>query len=326
MKDRVIYKAITEAYRHTLPAGKFPVAILFITIPPYAVDVNVHPAKAEVKFKEPERVYQAIYTALRSVLGDVSRLAGKEVHQENEAKSGPEAWVQPSFTIREPPEPYSLSTAGAEEKRILRTDRDNKTLSGTLRKRPVSVLGQIRETYILCERKGNLIFIDQHAAHERLLFEKYKKQYETGFIPVETFLLPVPLELSAGESLTLSLYLEEFQAMGFEIDPIGEKVYAIRSVPSWADQKDPKEIIKEMLSDVSLLKKEDKGIRTIDTILVTLSCHSALRANFILRREEMEELVDTLYPFDLSATCPHGRPIFFQYCLDELYKKFKRKS
>jgi DNA mismatch repair protein MutL len=312
VKDRVIYKAVTEAYRHTLPSGKFPVAILFITLPPYAVDVNVHPTKAEVKFREPERVYQAVYTALRTVLGDVSPLAEREMRPQKESKSEAEAWIQPSFTLREPPEPYSPTTA--------------EPFSGPSRKYPVSVLGQIRETYILCEREGNLIFIDQHAAHERLLFDKYKEQYETGSIPVESFLLPIPLELSPGESLTLSLYLEEFQAMGFEIDRIGEEVFAIRSAPSWADQKEPKEIIKELLSDVSLLKKEDKGIRTVDAMMVTLSCHSAVRANLVLRREEMEALVDTLYPFDLSATCPHGRPIFFQYPLDELYKKFKRKS
>lgn len=328
VKDRVVYKAITEAYRHTLPTGKFPVSVLFITLPPYAVDVNVHPTKAEVKFKEPERVYQAVFTALRSVLGDVHAPSAAEAkgHPENEGRSGPDGWVQPSFTIREPSPSYFPSTAGVEERGMIRSDRGDQTLPGPPRKRPVSVLGQVRETYILCESDGDLLFIDQHAAHERLLFEKYKKEYEAGAVAVEKFLLPVPLELSAGESLTLSLYLEEFQTMGFEIDPIGEKVYAIRSVPVWADQKDSKGVIREMLSDVLLLKKEDKGIRTTDAVLVTLSCHSALRANSILRREEMEELVDTLYPFDLSATCPHGRPIFFQYPLDDLHKKFKRKS
>ena len=114
--------------------------------------------------------------------------------------------------------------------------------------------------------------------------------------------------------------------MGFEIDAIGEKVYAIRSKPSSIDQKDPKAMVREILDELSFLKREGKGAEAIDTILITLACHSAIRGNFTLRREEIEELMRDLYPFNLSATCPHGRPIFFLFHRDELAKQFKRKS
>ena len=114
--------------------------------------------------------------------------------------------------------------------------------------------------------------------------------------------------------------------MGFEIDPIGEKVYAIRSIPSFLDQKDAKEMVGEILDELSLLKRERKGRETVHTILVSLACHSAILGNFTLRREEMEELVGNLYPFNLSTTCPHGRPIFFFLDRSALGKQFKRRS
>jgi DNA mismatch repair protein MutL len=134
------------------------------------------------------------------------------------------------------------------------------------------------------------------------------------------------MELSVEESIILESHLEELKLMGFEIDPIGERVYAIRSKPSWIDQKDPKAIVQEILDELSFLKKEGKGAEAVNRILITLACHSAIRANFSLRREEMEALVKTLDPFNLSTTCPHGRPIFFVFNLDELAKQFKRKS
>jgi DNA mismatch repair protein MutL len=192
-------------------------------------------------------------------------------------------------------------------------------------KSPFRILGQVQGTYIVCEGEKGLIFIDQHAAHERILFNQYKNQYETKSIVSEKFLMPFSMELSAEESIILESHFEELKLMGFEIDPIGERVYAIRSKPSFVDQKDPKAIVVEILDELSFLKREGKGTETIDTILITMACHSAIRANFSLRSEEMEALVKTLYPFNLSATCPHGRPIFFLFQLDELAKQFKRK-
>jgi DNA mismatch repair protein MutL len=119
-------------------------------------------------------------------------------------------------------------------------------------------------------------------------------------------------------------HLEAFQSMGFEIDPIGERTYAIRSTPSFAYRRDPKEMVKEILDELSFIKREGKGAEAIQTMLVTLACHSAVRGNFALRREEMGELVESLYAFHTSTTCPHGRPIFFIIPPEELAKQFKR--
>jgi len=317
VKDRMIYKAITESYRHVLPTGKFPIVILYITIPPYAVDVNIHPTKAEVKFRDPERVFHA-------VVGTLSSIHEGEPFSTDRVESV--TGVVPDSSP--PMKSYHayLPLMQRDDGKSVPMVREEGGFEWKVEdKIPFRILGQVQGTYIVCEGEKGVIFIDQHAAHERILFNQYKNQYETKSIVSEKYLIPVPMELSAEESFILDSHLEEFESMGFEIDPIGEKVYAIRSKPSFINQKDPKAIVREILDELSSLKREGKGTEVTDNILITLSCHSAIRGNFTLRREEMEKLVGTLYPFNLSATCPHGRPIFFLFHQDELNKQFKRK-
>jgi DNA mismatch repair protein MutL len=324
VKDRMIYKAVLDAYRHILPKNQFPVVILFITLPPSAVDVNVHPTKAEVKFKDPDRIYQCVFAAIRMVI------EGAPTHSEEMALEGERReWVSPktvhpSFFVQEnlslPP-----SLMRRDEEGIFTVREGGKFQWEAEKKRSYSVLGQIRGTYILCEGEGNLIFIDQHAAHERILFEKFKKDYEKRLMSSERLLLPVLIELSVEESYVLESAGDALSAIGFEIEPVGEKLFAIRSIPSLIDQKDPKEIVRGILDDLSLLGKQVKGEETLQTLLVTLACHSAIRGNFRLKKEEMDQLVEDLIPFRPSTTCPHGRPIFFALSLDELKKQFKRK-
>jgi len=324
VKDRMIYKAILDAYRHILPSHQFPVVILFITLPPSTVDVNVHPTKAEVKFKDPERVYQTVLAATRMLLEEVpsrseAMAPGGEIKE----------WVfqrgvQPFFPIQDTLSlPSSLTRRKEEETFMV---QEGEGLQWDVEKKwPYTILGQIRGTYILCEGEGTLIFIDQHAAHERILFEKFKKEYETRSMISEKLLLPILIELSVEESYILESGGEALEAIGFEIEPVGEKLFAIQSIPSLIGQKDPKETVRRILDELSFLEKQGKGEEAIHTILVTLACHSAVRGNFILKKEEMDRLVENLIPFHLSTTCPHGRPIFFVIPLDELKKQFKRR-
>ena len=324
IKDRMIYKAVLDAYRHILPSNQFPIVILFMTVPPSDVDVNVHPTKAEVKFQNPDRVYRAVLAAVRMVLEEgPSRL--EEMAPEGEGRGGIfQRSAHPSFFGHETLSAPSFFMSGKEEGILMVQDGGGLPWK-TKEKWSYTVLGQIRGTYILCEGEGNLIFIDQHAAHERILFEKFKKEYENRSMISERLLLPILIELSAEESCILESAGEALKEIGFEIEPVGEKLFAIRSIPSFIDQKDPKEFIREILDELSFLEKGGKGQEAIHTLLVTLACHSAVRANFPLKREEIDNLVENLIPFHPSTTCPHGRPVFFILPLDELGKRFKRK-
>ncbi|MGZ3525669.1 MAG: DNA mismatch repair endonuclease MutL [Thermodesulfobacteriota bacterium] len=326
IKDRMIYKAILDGYRHFIPGNQFPIAILFITLPPSAVDVNVHPTKAEVKFKDPERVYQAVLAAIRALLESKESLSQTGEKASAEGKD----WF--SLGKAHPPFPGqetlsfspALGPGKSEEGYMV---REGQEAHWNLENRWHSlVLGQVDGTYILCEKDGNLIFIDQHAAHERILFEKYKRDYESKSMISEKLLLPILMELSVEESCILESAGEALKKIGFEIESIGENLFAIRSIPTFVDQKDTKEMIRGILDELSFPEgKEKGGEEALDTILITLACHSAIRGNFPLKREEMDRLLGDLAAFHPASTCPHGRPIFFVLPLEELRKQFKRK-
>ena len=324
IKDRMIYKAVLDAYRHSLPINQFPVVILFVVLPPSFVDVNVHPTKSEVKFRDPDQIYQAVLGAIRGALEE-----GPYRLEEIAPRWGEKDWV---YRGRAEPSPsrqetlsFPSSSLGGEEEGIL-TVRDGGEVPWRVEKKwPYTVLGQIRGTYILCEGEGSLVFIDQHAAHERILFEKFKEKYENRPVISERLLLPILIELSVEESCVLESVGEALKEIGFEIEPVGNNLFAIRSVPSFIDPKDPKEIVRGILDELSFLEKGEKGKEMIHTLLVTLACHSAVRGNSVLNKEEIDKLVEDLVPFHPSTTCPHGRPIFFSLPLDELKKQFKRK-
>jgi DNA mismatch repair protein MutL len=325
IKDRMIYRAVLDAYRHTLFSNQFPVVILFLNVPPSTVDVNVHPTKAEVKFKEPERIYQDVLAAIRMVLIKDSATQSEEISSRNRRGEQVIQTAVRAPTLVEGKVHSIFTWMTGKEEGIPRVQDGEGLQWMSEKKRSYSILGQIQGTYIICEGEDHLIIIDQHAAHERILFEKLKKEYEARSITSEKLLIPILVELSAEESYILESTGEALKSVGFEIEPIGEKLFAIQSIPSFIDQGDPKRLAREILDELSLFEKDGRGEEVIHAILVTLACHSAIRGNFILRREEMDKLIELLAPFHPSTTCPHGRPIFFFLPLDELKKQFKRK-
>jgi DNA mismatch repair protein MutL len=317
VKDRMVHKAVMEAYRHVIPANRYPVVVLMMALPPSAIDVNVHPTKAEVKFRDQDRVFHAVVETLR-----LSQNQPFTVEETVSEKKRDPVSLQMSFQTDLPP---SSSRWNQEEAPWVVREAASSPEWKLDKKIPYRILGQVQGTYVLCEGERELIFIDQHAAHERILFEKLKGDYETRSIVSEKLLMPILIELSAEESFLLGSLQEALQAMGFDIEAVGERLFALRSVPSFIGQTDPKGVVRAILEELSHLNKEERGVEVIHPVLVSLACHTAIRANAVLRREEMEGLVAQLSPFDRSTTCPHGRPVFFILPQGELAKQFKRK-
>jgi DNA mismatch repair protein MutL len=317
VKDRMVHKAVMEAYRHVIPANRYPVVVLMMALPPSAIDVNVHPTKAEVKFRDQDRVFHAVVETLR--LSQKQPFTAEETVSEKKRDPVP---LQMSLQTDLPP---SSSRWNQEEAPGVIRETASSPEWKLDKKIPCRILGQVQGTYVLCEGERELIFIDQHAAHERILFEKMKGDYETRSIVSEKLLMPILIELSAEETFLLGSLQETLQAMGFDIEAVGERLFALRSVPSFIGQTDPKGVVRAILEELSHLKKEERGDEVIHPVLVSLACHTAIRANAVLRREEMEALVAQLSPFDQSTTCPHGRPVFFILPQGELAKQFKRK-
>jgi len=324
IRDRLIYRAILDAYRHLIPAGQFPVVVLFMVLSPSRVDVNVHPTKLEVKFRDQETIFQAVHRAIRLIHEGQSspmKMPG-EKGREPEVSSMAE---ESSPLLLRPYPGYSTmrSWHGAEMPSMVR-EASAPEWKGEGRLK-FHLLGQVQGTYLVGEGEEGIIFIDQHACQERILFERLKREYEGRSIPVKRSLFPVPLELSAGESLTLMAYLDAFNSLGFEIDPIGEREFVLRGIPALLDEKEAPGEIREVLGELLLLEKEPESQKQIERILISLACHSAIRANCILSKEEMIRLIEDFSSFPLSMTCPHGRPIAFVMPLHELAKKFNRK-
>ncbi|HSB04356.1 MAG TPA: DNA mismatch repair endonuclease MutL [Thermodesulfobacteriota bacterium] len=322
VRDRAVYKAIQAAYRHVIPQGRFPVVVLFLDLPPSAVDANVHPAKTEVKFRESEKIFPAVLAALSSLHEPVSPSKDTQWAGHSKANPHPEAQALPL--------PFPRSRSYPQGGSLERETFDFKVCEGVPQEEreenghPFRILGQILNTYILCENPESLIFIDQHAAHERILFERLKRAYEAKSLSVVRFLTPILMECSSEETLTLTSHLQDFHEMGFEVDRVGENVFAVRSVPSLIDQGNAREVIRRVLEELIFEQPFRKGRETLHPILVALSCHSAVRANFGLKSEEIEALVKNLQAFPLSTTCPHGRPVFFCFPLSDLERQFKR--
>lgn len=322
VRDRMIYRAVLEAYRHVIPQGRFPMVVLFLTIPPAAVDVNVHPTKTEVKFKEPEKIFPSVFTALHSLHEPIP--PSKDPQGQNHRERGllPGTPFLPLTFLRSVAYPEGGSS---ERETVDFKVSEGVSPDGNEKNRPsIRILGQILNTYILCEDPEGLLFIDQHAAHERLLFEKLKRAHETKSLSVSRFLTPLLLECSSEEALLLADHLHDFSEIGFEIDPMGEKVFAIRSVPALMDQENPKELVRKILEEGRFGEWKGKKKEALHPILIALSCHSAIRANFEMRGEEVEGLVRDLQTLPLSTTCPHGRPVFFRLSFRDLEKEFKR--
>ncbi len=309
VRDRIIHKAILDSYRHIIPSGRFPVTILFISLPPSSVDVNVHPTKMEVKFKEPERIYQSIRNSLQLIFEE--KVEGHPTEQFKIKEEGLKG-AYPSFDFRD----EMIKAPMLKEEGELKWE--------VAKERALKIIGQVQRTYIICEGEGNIIFIDQHAAHERILFERFKKELNMGKRVSQKLLIPIPMEVSKEESLLLESIGDIFEKVGFEIETIGGGLHAIQSVPSFIDIKDPKAMVRKILDDFSLIVAEE-AVDKFEKVLISMACHSAIREGLMLVREEMEGLIKNLSPFNYSTTCPHGRPIFYLLGLDDLAKEFRRR-
>ncbi|MCX8116311.1 MAG: DNA mismatch repair endonuclease MutL [Desulfobacterota bacterium] len=313
VRDRILNRAILNAYQTYLPSDRYPVTILMLDLPPSWVDVNVHPAKAEVRFRDPERIYQTVWASLRGLLEERSlgkSSVGKPKLKEEEASP-------PSSS-----HPLPLGDPQGE-RGLYENIRVGEPHSSWERRGSFRVVGQLWGTYILIETDRRLIFVDQHAAHERILYERLKRETEEEGLAPEPLLLPLLIEVSLEESLLIDSFQDELKAGGFEIEAVGERLYAVRSIPSLLQIERAEETLRLVLKDLAAFQRG--GTPDLQAFLTSLACHASVRANYSLNPQEIEKLLEPLYPFPPSLTCPHGRPIFYVVTLEEMNRQFKRE-
>ena len=346
VRDKVVTHALFEGFSGRLMKGKYPTAVLFITLLPDKVDVNVHPTKHEVRFADQRDVHHAVKTAVTEALKPSPDIPWKKALAAPQAPAAPEPMFSPppqpasrhpvektapsspppSFSPPanaapgpEPEEkPAEFAPAGILENRI----KDQHTLWQKRFFSDLRIVGQIHNTYIICESDDGFILIDQHAAHERIMYEKLKKR--TNPVPRQSLLMPEILELGFQEADILSRLLCQLAEVGWEMEPFGPETFAIKAVPLVLAESDVIPVIKEMIDRIT-----DLGITTdLDNALEEsrkiMACHGAIRASQSLTEQHLNRLLEQLDECENPANCPHGRPTWIQYTRKDIEKQFKR--
>jgi DNA mismatch repair protein MutL len=299
VRSPLLTKATEEAYHGLLMDGKHPIAVINILLPAQEVDVNVHPTKAQVKFRHEQAVFADVEKAIKGVLARMpiarSRIAPFSV------TSG--QWQSPQL-IKDK-EPSFIAPLPAPGLPVLR------------------VMGQLANTYIIAEGPDGLYLIDQHAAHERILYEKILAQWSHQGVEVQGLLHPLTIELSPKEEETLKTKKEILNQFGFTIEPFGNRSYLIRAVPALMMKTNVIEAISTVLDN---LANKENPTPWEEKIAESLACHSAIRAGQQLSNEETRELLKQLEQAYQPRTCPHGRPTMIQLSSHQLEKEFGRRG
>jgi DNA mismatch repair protein MutL len=379
IKDKVVQHAILQAYRNFLERGRYPVVAVFIEISPGEVDVNVHPTKHEVRFREQGRVHDAIQSAVESVLKETPWLKreqlrgaitppGRDVLSKVPARIEPAEPVKPMDQADKMEAPEStfpgVSVARVAEVRELLVDyqpRPQPPLRSHFQppprqKEPVlaasesahpavvagvieaaaekgdaygyfsslSVIGQFNASYILCQKGTDLVLIDQHAAHERVAFEKLKGEFAGREVYSQGLLFPETMELSFRESAVLLEHLVELARLGFALEEFGGNTWLLKGVPQILAGTEYLRTIRDILEELGSLSRSRAFTDIQEDILARIACHSVVRGRRTLTPQEIAALFSQMDETDFSSNCPHGRPVMQSITLAEVEKMFKR--
>lgn len=320
IRDRLIHRAVMDAYGQRLMGGQYPQALIFIEMDPEEVDVNVHPTKQEVRFRNAQAVFRAVSETVRSSFG-APLTASFAKTASPQAPAPPPPVEQPlRFRTAEPERSYGPMPSDSPQWRFVPEEEPEVPAGDDL---SVSVIGQLGRTYILCETGEGLLMVDQHAAHERVVYEALKGQVRDGRLTTQAHLFPLEIELGARDARTALEQREQLLRVGIELDHFGGNTFLVRAVPAILKDRE----WRKLLTDLLALLDEGRSLGAevvLDRMLITMACHGAIRAGDRLVREEMERLLQQLKGLEVPDHCPHGRPILRRIRYTELERMFKR--
>lgn len=355
VRDRVVQHALLEGYRHLLPNGRYPVVALFLEIDPALVDVNVHPTKHEVRFRDQRTVHDFIAATVRETLrpsgwlaasGEVGGDGGPEPEPEAPRQqavgtpvgAAPQETVKkedPRHRVREALFTYGRSHANPAAPVVVGRPQvqedgapfvfptaDSEEETGFFAS--LEIIGQYRNSYILCQDGNDLVLVDQHAAHERIGFERLKAQYHRGRVERQALLFPVTLEFDFRGAALLQEHLGDLERLGFDLEPFGGNTFALKAVPRLLGDAESERLIREVAEGLEKIGRRGPVEEALDDLFILMACHNVVRANQRLTLPEMAALLRELDRVDFSAHCPHGRPVMTRLPLGEVERMFKR--
>ncbi len=335
IRDRLVTHALKQAYRDVLFHGRHPAYVLFLEMDPVLVDVNAHPTKHEVRFRDGRSVHGFLTHAVEAALAETRagsasapRMPGPAPGETggpaDDTAAVPAGWRPP----RQPAMPLGSGGAVAEAfgqlaaggatplPQAAEPDADTPPLG--------YALAQLRGIYILAQNLTGLVIIDAHAAHERITYERMKEQFAAGGIRRQPLLVPVSLRVAAGEADLAEAHAEDFRRLGFEIQRRGPDAVVIREVPAVLADSDVESLVRDVLSDLRETGSSHRIEGRIHELLATMACHGSIRANRRLTIPEMNALLRDMEATERSGQCNHGRPTWTQLSLDDLDRLFLR--
>ena len=357
--SNLITAAIREGYHTALMKRQYPVTFLFLELDPAVVDVNVHPAKREVRFRDPNAVREAIVRSIQSIL-EAGRAAWQEKFRAPlsspsvSPKAAPDLRLRPGVSApveshRELPYPGPTAhnrviagaggSGGAPDSEIVEQISHVRALpvdsasdghalqrqSSKAASQQFQIIGVLNKLYVLMENVDGLVLVDQHAAHERILFEELRRRMEEQGVPTHKLLLPQTFDVPPRDADWIERNISILQKMGIGIEAFGPGTFKIDSVPSFLTVSDPVQFMRKVMDDLNSTTKSASAMRLGEEIIAKTVCRHAVKANDPLRYPEVEKLIHDLLDCDLPYCCPHGRPTMIQISLLELEKKFGRK-
>lgn len=345
IKNFALVKAIQEGYHTLLPIGRYPIIVLQIEMDPIIVDVNVHPAKLEVRLSKEKELGQLIAQMLKGAFhqqqlipsGEVSKkqkLASEQLQIDFDKKQSEPPRLDQPFHYKQPPEqdnPYVAEENALYESLDALLDRPEEkqeeqeevTITPTERLPKLYPIGQMHATYILAQNEKGLYIIDQHAAQERIKYEFYREKIGEVARELQDLLVPIVLEFSTDEYVRLEEQKQKLEEVGVFLEPFGQNSYIIRSHPNWFPKDQEEETLREIIDEA--LNAPSISIHKLrEDTAIMMSCKKSIKANHYLTKEDMEALLDTLREASDPFTCPHGRPVVIEYTTYELEKMFKR--
>jgi DNA mismatch repair protein MutL len=329
VRDRTIAHAIINAYSMASIKERSPEVHLFLEMPPDAVDVNVHPTKAEVRFREQSLVHEVVRRGLMDALGQ-GGVPQLQLRPEVAVTPQPSTVSLPGivssgvYPNRWIPDPVRLKPDATVEAAIADVASGFSRTSPAVDIKPMIPLGQFRDTFIIAIDDDGLAIIDQHVAHERVLFERVMQRLTAGTLESQRLLIPMILDVSASEHDTLVARASELEQFGFEIESFGASSLNVTSVPALLDAEDCAQALTALAHDLEGLDRGAKVQDALQRIAATTACHAAVKANYPLSYEKMAHILDELRATAYSTVCPHGRPVMLRLTRREIEKNFER--
>jgi DNA mismatch repair protein MutL len=328
VRDTQLTQTVIEAYRPLLARDQFPVAVLHLELPPHEVDVNVHPTKAWVRFRAPRQIQEMLYRAVHDALRQQQVMAAQRglrtVGDETVGAAGEPADTGSFSFVRGGPEmgpalPQSADSLASAGQSFLFREPESQFRTAAFG----SVIGQLQDTFIVSASDDEVFFVDQHVAHERVLFERLLRDLDAGPLASQEVLFPQPVDLGAGQAELVAEWAPTLESLGFGLEGWSGSTVVLRAVPALLRGREPQRLIESLVEDVNRPRKGEP-VPLLHRALSFVACHAAIKAHAPLQREEMARLIADLAQTRTPYFCPLGRPIVSRLSLRDIKRDLGR--